>query len=163
MTPASELVGSGEIDEGRGGGFKPCNCKKSKCLKLYCECFARGRYCDGCNCTNCFNNSTHESVRREAVEQTLERNPVCVRGRPLGEACALFCQGRACARLSVCQRRGWMCHVCREQDVIIACALACRPARCRPLSPAVVRRRASLPVAVRRRPLSSMVLSLIHI
>lgn len=24
---------------------KPCNCRKSKCLKLYCECFAAGRMC----------------------------------------------------------------------------------------------------------------------
>ena len=22
-----------------------CNCKKSKCLKLYCECFSQGIYC----------------------------------------------------------------------------------------------------------------------
>ena len=33
-----------------------CNCKKSKCLKLYCECFILGLYCDGCNCSPCFNN-----------------------------------------------------------------------------------------------------------
>ena len=26
---------------------KHCNCKNSRCLKLYCECFASGRYCDG--------------------------------------------------------------------------------------------------------------------
>merc|ERR1712147_418354 len=25
--------------------FKPCNCKKSKCLKLYCECYAAGVFC----------------------------------------------------------------------------------------------------------------------
>lgn len=38
---------------------KPCNCKQSKCLKLYCECFASGGYCDPttCNCVNCCNNS----------------------------------------------------------------------------------------------------------
>jgi hypothetical protein len=24
--------------------YKRCNCKKAKCLKLYCVCFAAGRY-----------------------------------------------------------------------------------------------------------------------
>ncbi|ESQ50378.1 hypothetical protein EUTSA_v10001964mg [Eutrema salsugineum] len=54
---------------------KHCNCKHSRCLKLYCECFASGAYCDGCNCINCFNNVESEPARREAVESTLERNP----------------------------------------------------------------------------------------
>ena len=34
----------------------PCNCKKSRCLKLYCECFSADIYCNGCNCTSCLNN-----------------------------------------------------------------------------------------------------------
>lgn len=54
---------------------KQCNCKNSRCLKLYCECFASGTYCDGCNCVNCYNNAEYEGVRQEAVEATLERNP----------------------------------------------------------------------------------------
>ena len=54
---------------------KRCNCKNSKCLKLYCECFAAGKYCDGCNCFNCKNNAAFATERREAVEATLERNP----------------------------------------------------------------------------------------
>ncbi|KAK9697688.1 hypothetical protein RND81_08G054300 [Saponaria officinalis] len=54
---------------------KQCNCKHSRCLKLYCECFASGVYCDGCNCNNCCNNVENEVARREAVENTLERNP----------------------------------------------------------------------------------------
>ncbi|XP_065034044.1 protein tesmin/TSO1-like CXC 5 isoform X2 [Musa acuminata AAA Group] len=41
----------------------------------YCECFASGVYCDGCNCTNCCNNVENEAARHEAVEATLERNP----------------------------------------------------------------------------------------
>lgn len=41
----------------------------------YCECFASGVYCDGCNCVNCHNNVENEPARREAVETTLERNP----------------------------------------------------------------------------------------
>ncbi|XP_058074317.1 protein tesmin/TSO1-like CXC 5 [Magnolia sinica] len=54
---------------------KQCNCKHSKCLKLYCECFASGVYCDGCNCVNCYNNPDNDAARQEAIELTLERNP----------------------------------------------------------------------------------------
>lgn len=38
-----------------GSKRSPCNCKKSKCLKLYCECFAAELFCQGCNCTDCHN------------------------------------------------------------------------------------------------------------
>ncbi|XP_062206937.1 protein tesmin/TSO1-like CXC 6 isoform X2 [Phragmites australis] len=54
---------------------KCCNCRNSRCLKLYCECFASGVHCDGCNCTNCFNNVENDAARREAIDATLERNP----------------------------------------------------------------------------------------
>ncbi|CAI0408493.1 unnamed protein product [Linum tenue] len=54
---------------------KQCNCKNSRCLKLYCECFAAGLYCKDCNCVNCYNNLEHEGARQEAVGLTLERNP----------------------------------------------------------------------------------------
>ncbi|KAK9837397.1 hypothetical protein WJX84_011655 [Apatococcus fuscideae] len=58
-----------------GAARKHCNCKNSRCLKLYCECFASGRYCDSCNCVNCCNNRENETVRQAAVEAILERNP----------------------------------------------------------------------------------------
>ncbi|XP_072966518.1 protein tesmin/TSO1-like CXC 5 [Typha angustifolia] len=64
-----------ETKDGTPTRKKNCNCRHSKCLKLYCECFASGVYCDGCNCTNCFNNVENEAARREAVDATLERNP----------------------------------------------------------------------------------------
>ena len=57
-----------------GEDREPCNCKKSKCLKLYCVCFAAGIYCNGCNCNDCENNKDNESSRRAAVQATLERN-----------------------------------------------------------------------------------------
>ncbi|CAH9131313.1 unnamed protein product [Cuscuta epithymum] len=64
-----------EVKDGTPKKQKQCNCKHSRCLKLYCECFASGIYCDGCNCGNCFNNVENEAARREAVEATLDRNP----------------------------------------------------------------------------------------
>lgn len=41
----------------------------------YCECFAAGIHCDGCNCVNCHNNVDNEAARQEAVGIILERNP----------------------------------------------------------------------------------------
>ncbi|KAF1323599.1 Lin-54 protein, partial [Globisporangium splendens] len=54
----------------------PCNCKKSKCLKLYCECFASGGYCDeNCNCQGCANTPATEAIRQQAIATRLEKNP----------------------------------------------------------------------------------------
>ncbi|OWZ24134.1 hypothetical protein PHMEG_000890 [Phytophthora megakarya] len=54
----------------------PCNCKKSKCLKLYCECFASGGYCDeSCNCLDCANTTETEEMRQQAITARLEKNP----------------------------------------------------------------------------------------
>ncbi|CAH0519301.1 unnamed protein product [Peronospora belbahrii] len=53
-----------------------CNCKKSKCLKLYCECFRLGEYCDeSCNCHDCANTTKTEAVRQQAIASRLEKNP----------------------------------------------------------------------------------------
>ena len=49
-----------------------CNCKKSKCLKLYCICFAAGKSCGPtCHCIHCNNNDTHivTVARRKLQEQ----------------------------------------------------------------------------------------------
>uniref|UniRef100_A0A3Q1FB16 Lin-54 DREAM MuvB core complex component n=1 Tax=Acanthochromis polyacanthus TaxID=80966 RepID=A0A3Q1FB16_9TELE len=54
---------------------KPCNCTKSQCLKLYCDCFANGEFCNNCNCNNCFNNLEHETERLKAIKTCLDRNP----------------------------------------------------------------------------------------
>ena len=52
-----------------------CNCKKSKCLKLYCDCFALGMGCSpDCNCADCANQEDHEE-RKLAIEAILDRNP----------------------------------------------------------------------------------------
>ncbi|XP_021597752.1 protein tesmin/TSO1-like CXC 5 isoform X2 [Manihot esculenta] len=74
-SPKSKPRPNAELKDSTPKRQKQCNCKHSRCLKLYCECFASGTYCDGCNCANCYNNVENEGARREAVEATLERNP----------------------------------------------------------------------------------------
>ncbi|GMH89156.1 hypothetical protein TrVE_jg11728 [Triparma verrucosa] len=54
-----------------------CKCKKSKCLKLYCECFAAHVYCTpgACRCMECNNLEQYEGARVAAIESALSRNP----------------------------------------------------------------------------------------
>ena len=54
-----------------------CNCKNSGCLKRYCECFSRMKYCDiNCQCKNCLNNINYEKERNEAIRIYLIKSPV---------------------------------------------------------------------------------------
>ncbi|GLT90545.1 hypothetical protein SLE2022_084710 [Rubroshorea leprosula] len=56
---------------------KRCNCKRSKCLKLYCECFAAGLYCiEPCSCRDCFNRPIHENIVLDTRKQIESRNPL---------------------------------------------------------------------------------------
>ncbi|XP_050218596.1 protein tesmin/TSO1-like CXC 2 [Mercurialis annua] len=63
--------------EGESDACKRCNCKKSKCLKLYCECFAAGIYCiEPCSCQDCFNKPIHEDTVLATRKQIESRNPL---------------------------------------------------------------------------------------
>ena len=54
-----------------------CNCKKSQCLKQYCECFRNGRYCKKeCLCIECHNLKEYENLRLKAVLKISARNPL---------------------------------------------------------------------------------------
>lgn len=56
-------------------GRVSCNCKRSKCLKLYCDCFALGIGCGpDCNCCDCSNHEGNEE-RNLAMEAIKDRNP----------------------------------------------------------------------------------------
>ena len=72
---------------------RSCNCKNSRCTKLYCECFAAGVYCnDTCNCANCFNNK----VRAPSPSACARRL------RSSGYACAAHLGLRCLAAVSGC-------------------------------------------------------------
>lgn len=74
---SDKVVGKVEDKTIPSSGLKTCNCKRSKCLKLYCECFANNRFCGPeCSCCGCSNDVEHEEDRIFSKEQILIRNPL---------------------------------------------------------------------------------------
>lgn len=52
-----------------------CNCKRSQCLKRYCECFQRQLYCnENCKCYDCGNIQENAEKHKKAVISALARN-----------------------------------------------------------------------------------------
>lgn len=100
----------------RGGGRtnKGCNCKKSKCLKKYCECFAGQAYCsDDCRCQACCNTVEHEDLRSKAIEE-MKRKDVdafeqktsscnCKKSKCLKKYCDCFQAGIVCGESCKCK------------------------------------------------------------
>lgn len=58
---------------------KCCSCKKSNCLKLYCECFKKLVYCENCTCPECYNNSDQDYIRQKSIEQLKLKNQFAFR------------------------------------------------------------------------------------
>ncbi|XP_010548705.1 PREDICTED: protein tesmin/TSO1-like CXC 5 isoform X2 [Tarenaya hassleriana] len=106
----------------------------------YCECFASGTYCDGCNCTNCFNNVENEAARREAVDATLDRNPnafrpkiassphgACDSREEVGEVLVLGKHNKGCH----CKKSGCLKKYCECFQANILCSENCKCLDCK--------------------------------
>ncbi|KAL9669336.1 hypothetical protein QQ045_006881 [Rhodiola kirilowii] len=91
---------------------KRCNCKKSKCLKLYCECFAAGVYCiEPCSCQDCYNKPIHEETVLATRKQIETRNPLAFAPKvvPASQATPYVEDEMANTPASARHRRGCNC------------------------------------------------------
>jgi len=59
---------------------RKCNCKKSRCLKMYCDCFKLKEFCNGCNCIGCMNIPQNEKTRSKMMKEIKARDPLAFEG-----------------------------------------------------------------------------------
>ncbi|XP_053680744.1 protein lin-54 homolog [Anopheles nili] len=130
-------VDSLKMSNNTGYGFpeeaykkRPCNCTKSQCLKLYCDCFANGEFCYNCNCKDCYNTFDHTNERQKAIRSTLERNPNAFKPK-IGSIGTTDDGTRLHTKGCNCKRSGCLKNYCECYEGKIACSSNCKCVGCR--------------------------------
>ncbi|XP_002063989.3 protein lin-54 homolog isoform X2 [Drosophila willistoni] len=107
---------------------KHCNCSKSQCLKLYCDCFANGEFCKDCTCKDCFNNLDNEVEREKAIRSCLDRNPSAFKPKITAPASGdMRLHNKGCN----CKRSGCLKNYCECYEAKIPCSSMCKCVGCR--------------------------------
>ncbi|XP_016957206.1 protein lin-54 homolog isoform X2 [Drosophila biarmipes] len=107
---------------------KHCNCSKSQCLKLYCDCFANGEFCQDCTCKDCFNNLDYEVERERAIRSCLDRNPSAFKPKITAPNSGdMRLHNKGCN----CKRSGCLKNYCECYEAKIPCTSICKCVGCR--------------------------------
>jgi hypothetical protein len=104
-----------------------CCCIKTKCLKMYCECFSNELFCGPhCGCTECSNSKTHQGERNEALEEIVKRNPDAFTQKKAEDV-----EERAKLRGCNCKKSGCNKKYCECLKARVKCTLSCKCSACK--------------------------------
>lgn len=117
-----------------------CNCRNSKCLKLYCECLRRGQSCVNCNCVDCHNHE-FSKARQEKLKQLEKKSGLVFRNDAEAKSNPPPSKGCNC-RNSRCLKNYCECHQFGQ-----ACSPLCKCVDCANTDGARPKRNPDLPEA----------------
>ncbi|KAJ6434957.1 hypothetical protein OIU84_000244 [Salix udensis] len=125
-----------------GDGCKRCNCKKTRCLKRYCDCFAAGIYCaETCACQGCFNRPEYEDTVLDTRQQKESHNPLAFAPKivqhvtefhAINEDAGLFMPSTGRHKTGCnCKRSMCVKKYCECYQANVGCSNACRCEGCK--------------------------------